>query len=97
VKKGEQNNHWKQREGKNWVGEWRGREKGTGSSIGGDRKEAQTTRRMNGNMQLHGVWAGEPLESKETGDVRGFQDSVGRTLGEIVNNREMEPGETTSR
>jgi hypothetical protein len=47
---GEQNNHGRQREGGILVG--KRKERGTGAGMGGDRREAQRARRMNGNMQL---------------------------------------------
>jgi hypothetical protein len=48
------NNHDRQGEGGNWMGG----ERGTGSGMRGNRREAQTARRMNINMQLQGVGDG---------------------------------------
>jgi hypothetical protein len=46
---GEQNNHWRQREGGIWVGAG---ESGAGSAMGVDSREGQRARTMNGNMKL---------------------------------------------
>ena len=43
-----------EREGPGWKKQGGGKSS-TGSGIGGDRREVQRARRMNGNMQLRGV------------------------------------------
>jgi hypothetical protein len=59
----------------------------------GDRREAQSARRVNGSMQLQGLGGRqeEPLEIPEAWDERGFQDSVGIILVKMTNNGEMDP------
>ena len=65
----------------------------------GDRREAQSSSRMNGNMQLHwvgGGMGGDPLESNRNPEVRDSQDSTGVTLAKMPNNRERELKESIS-
>jgi hypothetical protein len=65
--------------------------------MGGDRREAQRARRMNGNMQLWVAGEAEGTSSKsQRSGVRGSQDSIGTALAKIPNSGEMEPEETTS-
>ena len=73
-----------------------GGKQGKGSSIRGDRREAQRARRMNENV-LQGASGGrgwsEPLESpRNLGDS---QNSVGMTLIKMPNSGEIVPEETT--
>jgi hypothetical protein len=50
---GEQNNHGRQREGGNWMGE--GKRGGAGLCMCRDRKDAQRAKRMNQNIQQWGL------------------------------------------
>ena len=58
-----------------------GRERGTGSGKVGRVREAQSARRMNGNMQPQKVGGRKALwKVPETWEVRDSQDSMGVTL-----------------
>lgn len=79
---------WERRGGREMVG--------VGSSMRGDRREAQKARRMDGNMQHCGV---EPVgisRGSQTWNGRGYQDSMGMTLDQIPNSWERKTEESTS-
>ena len=69
--------------------------KGTGSCMGEDRREAKRDMKMNENMQLLGRWRCKLYTVPETWYVRGFQDSMGMTLGKMPKSGKMELEETT--
>ena len=48
------------------------REKGTGSGMGRDSREAQRAKRMNGNIQLQGVWGGGMFRKSQRSGMRNL-------------------------
>jgi hypothetical protein len=85
-------------EGETWVGERRGKRKGgTGSGMGGGRREVQMASRMNENMQPRVVGGRGTLQKvPETWQVIDSRDSMGVTFDEMPNSGEREFNESTS-
>ena len=73
-------------EGGAWweMGEEGEKESGSGMT-GEDRRETQRARRINGNMQLWGMWGGrEPLESPRTLEYDRFAGPNGDYLSQNI-------------
>jgi hypothetical protein len=66
--------------------------------MGKDRREAQSIRRINENLQLPGGVGGgaESLESPRDLQWGGSQESLQVTLSEMSNREDIEPEEATS-
>ena len=87
--KWEKNNHGRQREGGNWVGDGTGRKKGrteTVPGMGRNRREVQRAMRMNRHKyQCVGVGDGDLVNHyriQDTRNARVLQDPMGKTLAE---------------